>query len=242
MPESPPSFVVRLRNAPGQWRLWAAIGGAWLVSLILVGVVAANLGARHQAAGDGSGNRSALAAQNLELQSRVAILDSASRVDKAALEDLQQTLRDREEEIDGLRSDLAFYGRLVGGPSRQGLAVHDIRLTPVANSRAWDFVVTLTQTLRQGADAKGRVSISVDVMQDGKLASLAWKTLCQGQNPSGVAYGFKYFQRLHGTIMLPEGFVANRVHVLADGDGGRAERDFLWADAAKTGENVDVRS
>ena len=57
------------------------------------------------------------------------MLERSEQVAKAAVGDLQQTLRDREEEIESLRSDLAFYGRLVGGGKREGLAVHVLKVS-----------------------------------------------------------------------------------------------------------------
>ena len=70
----------------------------------------------------------------------------------------------------------------------------------------------------------------------------------QGSNTSsgwlagvGIEYGFKYFQQVNGTIMLPGGFQANRVRVHADGDAGHIEQDFAWNDAIKGEEGDDVR-
>ena len=74
-----------------------------------------------------------------------------------------------------------------------------------------------------------------------KSTTLDWSALAQGQDKSGMAYSFKYFQQVSGTIMLPEGFTANRVIVRADGEGGRVEQEFSWKDAIKGEESDDVR-
>jgi hypothetical protein len=63
--------------------------------------------------------------------------------------------------------------------------------------------------------------------------------LSQGQT-SGVEYGFKYFQQVSGTIILPVGFAANRVIVRAEGEGGRVEQEFPWKDAIKGEESDNV--
>jgi len=172
---------------------------------------------------------------------RVAVLERSEQVAKAALADVQQTMRERDEEIDALRADLAFYGRLVGGARREGLAVHMLTLKAVKDSQAWNFVVTLTQNFKRGQDVKGRVTVSVEGVQAGKLTTLDWAALSQGQNNAGIEYGFKYFQQVSGTIMLPPGFAANRVIVHAEGDGGRADQEFAWKDAVKGEEADDVR-
>jgi hypothetical protein len=119
--------------------------------------------------------------------------------------------------------------------------VHVLKISRVADSGAWNFVATLTQNFKRGQDTKGRLTLAVEGVRDGKLATLDWAALTQGQDPSGIAYGFKYFQQVNGTIMLPEGFQANRVRVRADGDAGRVEQDFAWSDAIKGEEGGDVR-
>ena len=78
------------------------------------------------------------------------------------------------------------------------------------------------------------------LVQDGKLRTLDWNALSQDRG-AGIEYGFKYFQQVSGTIMLPDGFAANRVVVRADGDGDRVDQDFSWKDAMKGEESDDVR-
>jgi hypothetical protein len=215
-------------------------GAIWIVSL----VVASALTAAVVSYGFESTSRSHSAAADKEteaLKARIAMLERSEQVAKAAVGDLQQTLRDREEEIESLRSDLAFYGRLVGGGKREGLAVHVLKVSKLANSQAWNFVATLTQNFKRGQDTSGRITLAVEGVQNGKLTTLDWAALTQGQNPSGIEYGFKYFQQVNGTIMLPAGFQPNRVRVRAEGDGGHVEQDFAWGDAIKGEEGDDVR-
>jgi hypothetical protein len=240
MPRVPPSLVVRTLDPARRRRGQLLAGAIWLVSLVVVAALTAAI----VSYGFESASRSRTSEAEHEteaLKAEIAKLARSEKVAKAAVGDLQQTLRDREEEIESLRSDLAFYGRLVGGSKREGLAVHVLKISHVADSGAWNFVATLTQNFKRGQDTKGRLTLAVEGVRDGKLATLDWAALTQGQDPSGIAYGFKYFQQVNGTIMLPEGFQANRVRVRADGDAGRVEQDFAWNDAIKGEESGDVR-
>lgn len=234
-----PSLVVRSHDPALQRRRLALVASAWLGSLLIVAVLVAAVVAR---APDGArARRAAQAAQESDaLQARIAVLERSEQVAKAALADVQQIVREREEEIDGLRADLAFYGRLVGGDKREGLAVHSLRIQQVKDSQAWNFKATLTQNFKRGEQTTGRLTLSVEGVADGKLQTLAWDALSQGQESSGIDYAFKYFQQVGGTIMLPVGFMANRLLVRADGDGGRVEQEFSWKDALKGEENTDV--
>jgi len=233
---SEPRFVIRQVNPARSRRVWLFAALIWVGSLTLA-VVATGLvlGPKPQ------GTEAPLRVDNLDteaLKQRIAVLERSEQVAKAALTELQGTLRDREEEIAGVRADLAFYGRLVGGATREGLAVHALSLKPVAGSRAWNFTVTLTQNFKRGPQTTGVLTLTVSGIADGKLKTLDWKEL-SGQ--PGIGYAFKYFQQVNGTIMLPEGFEPNRVRASAQGNGSRSEQEFSWDEAAKAEETDNVR-
>jgi hypothetical protein len=236
-----PSLVIRPHDAAQQRRRRWLLALAWLASLLLVGALALHFAPRTPDQRR-IARLAAVEQDNADLKTRIAVLVRSEQVAKNALADVQQTLRERDEEIEGLRADLAFYGRLVGGNRREGLAVHALRVQPVQGaSPAWNFTATLTQNFKRGRDVKGRLSLSVEGIADGKLKTLDWSALTQGKDGGGIEYGFKYFQQVGGTIMLPAGFAPNRVIVRADGDGGRVEQEFAWKDAIKGEESEDVR-
>ena len=231
-----PQFVIRQVNPSRARNMWLFMGLLWLGSLTLA-VVATSLFLVSRQPDVGSEPIDSLDTSALKM--RIVVLERSEQVAKAALTELQQTLRDREEEIAGVRADLAFYGRLVGGAKREGLAVHALSLKRVADSRAWNFSATLTQNFKRGQEIKGRLALSVEGIAGGKLQTLDWSSLRQGQS-SGIEYGFKYFQQVSGTIMLPAGFAANRVIIRAEGEGGHVEQEFSWKDAIKGEESDNV--
>lgn len=233
-----PTYVVRSSDpAQDRRRRWS-LAAIWLASLLLTALLTSAL-MRHSADAGSSAALRVAQERSSAQDARIAQLARSEQVAKAALADLQTSLRDRDEEIDGLRADLAFYGRLLGG-KREGLTVHALRLMPVAGSRAWNFVATLTQNFKRGEETSGRIALTVEGVVDGRLETLDWKTLAQDPNAGGIAYAFKYFAQVRGTMMLPDGFVPNRVVVRAEGDGARAEQAFTWADASKGQENDNV--
>lgn len=236
---APPNFVIRQINPSRSRRVWLFVALLWLGSLTLAVVATSLWLVPHE---QESAQEPAVDGLDTEaLKKRIAVLERSEQVAKAALVNLQGTLRDREEEIAGVRADLAFYGRLVGGAKREGLAVHALSLKPVAGSRAWNFSATLTQNFKRGPETRGKLTLSVSGIRDGKLETLPWKDLGQAPETSGIEYEFKYFQQVNGTIMLPEGFEPNRVRAIADGDGGHGDQEFSWDDAAKAEETDNVR-
>lgn len=239
MPKIIPSLVIRALD-PARLRrvrlLWVL---GWLASLFIAGVLVANFVARASIS-DSTVKKAAVDEEVDALKTRIAMLTRSEQVARAALADVQQSLRERDDEIAGLRADLTFYARLVGGSKHEGLAVHAFRVKPVANSLAWNFTATLTQNFKLGQEITGHLTLSIEGVIAGKLKTLDWKALSQEQEP-GIGYTFKYFQQVSGTIMLPSGFTPNRVTVRADGDTGRVEQQVSWKDAVSGEENNDVQ-
>ena len=169
-----------------------------------------------------------------QLEQHVATLTRSDQISREANRDLQGTLAERDEEIAGLRADVAFYERFVGATGqRRGLAVHELHLQP-QSGQAWHFTTTLTQNLNRGAVSSGRVTLSVEGTRDGKLQKLAWADLRQQPDAPGIAYSFKYFQEVAGDLLLPAGFQPLRVIVRLEPQGGSAvDQSFTWADATR---------
>ncbi len=163
-----------------------------------------------------------------ELRQRSTTYRRSDEISRAANQELQQTLAEREEEIAQLRADVAFYERLVGASGqRRGLGVHSVRMEPGAEG-AWLYTVTLTQNLNRGKISRGELTLQVDGVRDGKLASLRWPELLQREDAPAQEFAFRYFQQLEGSLMLPPGFAPNRVRVLLRAEGNTTEQAFPW--------------
>ena len=172
------------------------------------------------------------------LEQRAATLARSDQISRDANRDLQGTLAERDEEIAGLRADVAFYERFVGSTAqRRGLNVHALHMQRQAG-QAWHFTATLTQNLNRGAVNQGRLTLSVEGSRDGHLQRLEWPQLRQQPDAPGVDYSFKYFQQAEGDVLLPPGLAPVRVIVRLQPQGSAAvEQSFTWAEAiARPGE------
>lgn len=174
---------------------------------------------------------------------QIATLKRSEQVARIAAQDLRKTLADREEEASALRADLAFYSHLVGsGEQGMALTVHGVHLQPVSGSRAFNATITLTQNARRGKENKGSVKLAVEGVRDGKLSLLKWTQLSPPDGADGIAYAFKYFQQLHATLVLPDGFTPNRLRVLVDPSDGRViTHNMAWSEALKSAEKNNVQ-
>lgn len=227
----PPRLIVRPHDEAShrRQRLW--LGAAWLVSLLLTALLAGTLGWRGTpVAGDRRALRQ-LTAQNEQLKQQLANLQRAQQVDGIATAALRGTLTEREEEINGLRADLGFYARLVGGDAqRQGLKVQEAQLRPVSGSHAWDLALSLTQNAKQGEDVSGSVTLAVEGLRGNQVVALPWSALGDAAQKDGLAFRLRYFQQLHAT--LPANFrpMRLRIHVMPDG-AAAIDRAVAWSDA-----------
>ena len=215
------------------WVPIALLAGAWLLSLLLVGWLAARF-----ASPDAGGLREklrqseALVSQQRgqldELRQRQATLEASDRISRAANNEVQASLAERDEEIAGLRADVAFYERLVGSTSqRKGLNAHSVEFSPEA-SGTWHYSVVLTQNLNRGAISQGQMRFSVEGVKDGKLTTVSWDDLHQRKGTPVQDYSFRYFQQLDGSVMLPRDFTPQRVRVSLSGSGGGSNQTFDW--------------
>ncbi|MGQ4582655.1 DUF6776 family protein [Lysobacter sp. F60174L2] len=215
--------AIALALAFGGWGLWRVLSPA-------------STDIRAQLA-DSEAAREQLQSEHEELQQRVATLGRSDQISREANRELQGTLAERDEEIAGLRADVAFYERLVGATAqRHGLSVHALAMqsqsVQARDGTAWHFKTTLTQNLNRGAVSAGQLTLEVEGTNGGKLQTLDWDALRQQPDSDGVAYSFKYFQQVEGDVFLPEGFSPVRVTVhLEPRSGAAIEHSFTWAEA-----------
>lgn len=237
----PPRYAVHPLHTPParpRSRWWRITGLAALLVLALgLGYVLGRNGAPslvHR-----GGKTGQLTQENARLKQQLAIAQRSVQVANVASRKLTDNLAERDEQINGLRADLAFYSRLVGGSAQhQGLQLQDVHLQRVGHSHAWNLELTLTRNARRGDEVDGVATIDVDGVRGGSLARMHWQDISAPEQKDGLHFKFKYFQQLHGTILLPRDFMPNRLQVdLAPKGGKPINQSMSWTDALKNPEN-----
>ncbi len=229
----PPRFVVRKRDDSGyrRWHLW--LGMIWLGSLLLTGLMV-GLASKHAnpAAVDRKQQR-ALTGQVENLKQQVANLERDAQVNEVATKSLRITLTQREEEISGLRANLGFYARLVGGDTQHaGLKLQEIKLEPITGSHGWNLSLSLVQNAKRSDEITGNVIVSVEGLRGDKVVQLDWAALGDAAQKDGLSFRLMYFQQLHGTIVLPANFRPMRLHIgIQTAGDAPVTRTVSWEDA-----------
>ncbi|HET6431441.1 DUF6776 family protein [Dyella sp.] len=233
-PRPPPRFVVQTHDTASdrRRRLWVAAG--WPLTLLLAALFGFWLAQRPVTVLRRSDPAlKPLRAENDQLKQQVADLQRSQQVNEVAMRSLQGTLTEREEQISGLRADLGFYSRLVGGEGqRQGLRVQEVRVQPVSQSHAWNLTISLTQNVRRGDETTGKAIVTVEGLRQGKVEQLPWSALGDAAQKDGLPFHFRYFQQVHCTFVLPPDFRPMRLRIQADPDSGTtASRTVAWNEA-----------
>lgn len=222
---------------------WLLIG-LWSASVLLAYIVG-----RYVMIPDAGGLSEQLAASRAseasarteleETQQRLAVVERSEQIARLANENVQAALSEKDGEIAELKHDLAIYDRLIGADSaRQGLSVYDVKLRPGAQG-AVAFRVVVSQTKEVRGETEGRMSLSVEGDRAGQAERLDWADLAGDDlDKNGIAYDFRYFQRLEGRFILPAGFTPRSLRVTLKGRGDETvEHDLPWAQAINQGND-----
>jgi hypothetical protein len=219
------------------------LASVWLFSLVLTWAVVRYLvvpevGPLERSLASARKNESALQTALDEAEDALAREARAREIVERALEDLQQALGQRQDEVAALRADVSFYQRLIeGGAQQPGLWIHELKLQRDGNGSGtagmYRYRLTLAQNLKRGKSAEGEVELSITGSRGGQLERLGIDQLTGDTASPDMQYAFKYFQQLEGTILLPVDFEPSAVHIsMKPRAGGSAvRREFSWADA-----------
>ena len=229
----PPRLVVRRQDDAGARRRWLWLGSAWLASLLLTGLLAGLLTRHASPAVRDQRQLRALNAQIDDLKQQLANLQRAAQVNEVATRSLRGTLAQREEELNGLRADLGFYSRLVGGDAqRTGLKLQEVQLQPITGSHGWNLTLSLTQNAKRDEETVGNALISIEGLRGDKVVTLDWAALGDAAQKDGLPFRFVYFQQLHGTFVLPADFRPMRLRLLIQPTSGEPiDRTVAWGAA-----------
>ncbi len=170
--------------------------------------------------------------QNADLVSKLAKYEQSSAIDNTASKETLRSLADKEQEVKTLNEELSFYKKIVSPEGfEEGLGIHSFSLDYGENLNEHLFKLVLTQVGGGSLEARGTVLLRVQGTQDGYEKVLEWWDIRPDASLPMPSFGFKYFQRMDGKIILPEGFIAKVVLVKIIPDSTRlksSEQSYTW--------------
>ncbi|MCY4563307.1 MAG: hypothetical protein OXE40_02370 [Gammaproteobacteria bacterium] len=175
-------------------------------------------------------------ALELELEDagrRLADADLAREVDRQALAIQREEMTELRGTARELREQLGFYRRVMDTPSTgQALDVADFELSRLEDSRTFRYRLLLTRPTEKGDWVRGAARVEVSGLTGDSEQHLSLPEISDADSYP-LEYRFRYFQRLTGSLTLPEGFRPLRVTVRLfprGADTARVERTFNWPD------------
>ena len=171
-----------------------------------------------------------LARNNDDLSKKLTVLAREQQVERIAYDEIDERLRSLQSTVHGLKEEVAFYRGIVASDRENDIQVESLAVDADGRERGYRFQVVLTRGGKGDKVAAGSVNLSVSGEHGGKSRRLSFQDLSV-LNSDVLEFSFKYFQRLQGHMILPVGFVPQRVYVRVDtldGDSPGLERHFDW--------------
>ena len=171
----------------------------------------------------------------VKLEERIVMLERTAQVERQTITNLQQSMIKQQDEIYKLRNELDFYQRIMtsAGESK-GLNIQGLHIEETSQPRSYYFKLILTHVSKSDKVAAGKLSILLEGVQGGTARTIDIRELTLSESLS-LNFKFGNFERIEGSIMLPENFIVHRVIVRARQEGKRKtpeiERVFDWPQA-----------
>jgi multidrug efflux pump subunit AcrA (membrane-fusion protein) len=199
-----------------------------LLFLVLALAAAAGVGIYEYGRGFGRPDRRELLAQIERLESKlreteaersrltatVTALEAQMKVERAAQEQLAKQADELETEANRLRDDLAFFESLLPTKaSASGIQIRSFRMQPDGTPEAMRYRLLVQQAGKPERDFVGVVQMQVNYVAEGRPHSLQVPDPAVPDSRRPLELSFRHYQRVEGTITLPEGATAKSVVV-----------------------------
>lgn len=164
------------------------------------------------------------------LQQKLVASKRSSEIEQQAYSEVDDSLRDLQSEILELKEEVAFYRSIVAPrESSRGLHIQRFKITPAAQDKTFRYKLVLTQVIKNNRITRGEVEIQIEGVQNGKHRTMNL-TEVSIKKKKKFPFKFKYFQNFEGDLIIPDGFVPNRVNVKVTSNRATLNKTFSWSD------------
>ena len=150
-----------------------------------------------------------------ELESKLAALEVARKVDQAAAAKLASAQEDLQSKIQEQSQELAFYRSIVApDDATAGFRILKVQVMPGAGAQRFRLRIVLIQAPRPATDIAGELVVTMDGVRSGRAVSLPL-----GAAGRPLPYAFRSFQELNQDFELPADFRPVRLQLEARSRG-----------------------
>jgi hypothetical protein len=159
-----------------------------------------------------------LTAERDQYSSTVNAAESRQNMDLSEQHQLEVQVKSLESENNKLKEYLAFFESLLPvDANAQGVSIRRIKTDLIAPNQL-HYQLLVMQGGKGDHDFIGNVQLTVTVLQAGKSVMMVFPDSNTSANPGAASteadkfkLAFKHYQRVEGTVTLPEGAVAKAV-------------------------------
>ena len=175
-----------------------------------------------------------LNSDNNAVTKRLNITGVELEVERLAGQNTQQTIKEMLEKNNELRRELSFYQKVMAPElEEEGFTIESLNIEGTNSTNFFRFALVVMQRDKRKNYVKGQAKLALVGSQSGKPKRLDLLELASLGDK--VEFSFKYFDVIEGEVVLPEGFVPEKVVVntqLADAKWGKGslQRTFDWQD------------
>lgn len=204
-----------------------AVVSLGVLAVLMIGAVAGYVYSVYAAVGGDSGDGTARAqltrdledaqAENAELRRQVALLDRTSVMDKAANEEIQQTVKTLRERVAQLEQDVLFYRQVMSEETdNSGLTIGQMDLEATGQPNRYRYKLVMRQQEADGDSfLEGHVNVNLVGHQGAEQVIIPLRDVSTAEEQLDIRLRFKYFQNIEGELELPSGFSPEQIHIAA---------------------------
>jgi len=177
-------------------------------------------------------NITGLERQIVALKEEIALQETHRDIDREAYDDVEASLARLQQKIQEQRDAIEFYrGIMSPADGRRGLRVQDLRLSKGHDDREYKVRLVLVQVKQHDRAVKGDVGFSLEGDQNGVATSYSLDQLVPADEDSAWPFSFRYFQTFDRNLVLPDGFMPERINVEVRSRTksiSNVEQSFAW--------------
>jgi hypothetical protein len=155
--------------------------------------------------------------ENADLYRQITILDMSRVMDQRATEEVHSTIKSLRDRVAQLEQEIVYYRQVVSKETEDtGLIISQLDLGATQENNRYRYKLVMRQ---QDADGDsflvGHVKVNLIGTDGDEQRILALRDLSAEQDRLDIRLKFKYFQNIEGELVLPDGFIPERLQIAA---------------------------
>ena len=174
------------------------------------------------------GENAKLSSDNSDLHEKNIMLKRGSQIEKEGYTHINATLQKLQSEILELKEEVAFYRSIVAPrESSRGIRIQRFEFSSNGDEQSFRYKLVLTQVIKNARITSGHISMNILGIKNGKFTQLPLNDISSAKSKQ-INFRFRYFQKIDGDVILPEGFVPSRVKLTISDRRTSVEKQFDW--------------